>query len=303
MARLKSSCNPHQHVLRTATRNARATTIFAQAVGKAKRFCEVRRQGPRKATHSTDEDNLMSIQLLLLLAGAFAGGFTLGLTGFGNGLTAYGLWLHVLSPQLAAPLVAIGSIIGHLLMFRGLRHAIHLDRFLPLVLGGLVGVPVGAWLLSFISVPAFKLFGGTLLAVYSFLTLIGGLKLDLTVKSRFLDAVVGFAGGICGGLASLSGPIATVWCSMKGWTKDEQRGTYQPFNFAMLSFALVSFGFAGFLTLEFFKLALMSLPATLVGIWLGKRLYGYIDDAQFQRLILLLLTCSGIALIWTSLSP
>lgn len=239
--------------------------------------------------------------VMIVLAGAFAGGFTLGLTGFGNGLTAYGLWLHVLSPQVAAPLIAVGSIVGHLGMFRGFRHAIRPHRFLPFVIGGAAGVPAGTWLLTFISAPAFKLFGGALLAVYSLLSLTGGIRLQIKNESRLLDGFVGLLGGICGGLASLSGPIMTVWCGLKGWPKDEQRGTYQPYNFAMLSFALAAFAVAGLLTIEVLKLVLLSLPATLAGIWIGRRLYGRIDDRQFQRIILALLTVSGVTLVWTGL--
>ena len=84
----------------------------------------------------------MGSYALLILAGALSGGFVLGLTGFGNGLTAYGFWLHALTPQISAPLVAIGSILGHLLMFRGFHHAMSKDRILPIVIGGLAGVPV-----------------------------------------------------------------------------------------------------------------------------------------------------------------
>ena len=243
----------------------------------------------------------MPEHVLIILAGAFSGGFVLGLTGFGNGLTAYGLWLHVLSPQVGAPLVAISSITGHLLMFRGLRHAIVPARFLPFVIGGLLGIPAGTWLLTTVSVPAFKIFAGGLLAGYSAISLIGGLRFKLRRESRILDGGVGLLGGVCGGLASLSGPIVTVWCGLKGWSKDEQRGTYQPFNFAILSAALVAFGTAGLLTRELFWLALMTLPATLAGIWIGRRLYGRVDDAQFQKIVLALLTISGLVLVGSNL--
>lgn len=244
----------------------------------------------------------MTEYLLVLLAGAFVGGFTLGLTGFGNALTSYGLWLHVISPQLAAPLVAVGSFVGHLMMFRGFRESIYPDRILPFVIGGVAGIPIGTWLLTIISVPAFKLFGGLLLAGYSALALMGGIRSVTLRANRFADGVVGLLGGICGGLASISGPILTIWCGLKGWTKDEQRGTYQPYNFAMHVCAIVAFGVAGFLTMELLWLAVISLPVTLIGIWLGRLLYGRVDEEQFKRIILALLTASGIALVWGALT-
>ncbi len=241
------------------------------------------------------------MDIAIILAGALAGGFVLGLTGFGNGLTAYGFWLHVLTPQLGAPLIAIGSIISHLLMFPGFRHAISPARFMPFIIGGLVGIPLGTVLLTIISAPAFKLVGGGLLASYSIITLCGGLTLRVRSETPLADPLIGFIGGIFGGLASLSGPILTVWCDLKGWPKDEQRGTYQPYNFAMLSAALVAFGVAGLLTMALLKLAALSLPATLTGMWLGRRLYGKIDDRQFRKVVLGLLALSGLTLIGSSI--
>ena len=240
-------------------------------------------------------------QLWFLLAGALIGGFTLGLTGFGNGLTSYGLWLHVISPQLAAPLVAIGSLTGHLLMFRGLRHAIHVDRILPFVVGGFAGIPIGTWLLTIISASGFKLFGGLLLTGYSIFSLVGGSRITVIKTNKWVDGFIGMLGGICGGLASISGPILTVWCGLKGWSADEQRGTYQPYNFAMHVCAIVAFGVAGLLNFELLLLVIYSMPATLIGIWLGRRLYGKIDETQFKRVILVLLTASGIVLVWGGL--
>ena len=43
----------------------------------------------------------------ILLAGALAGGFVSGLAGFGTALMALGLWLYILPPAVAVPLVLI----------------------------------------------------------------------------------------------------------------------------------------------------------------------------------------------------
>ena len=46
----------------------------------------------------------------ILLAGALAGGFVSGLAGFGTALMALGIWLYILPPAVAVPLVLICSI-------------------------------------------------------------------------------------------------------------------------------------------------------------------------------------------------
>jgi uncharacterized protein len=172
---------------------------------------------------------------------------------------AYAFWLQALTPQISAPLIAIGSILGHLLMFRGFHRAMSRDRILPIVIGGLAGVPVGVWLLTFIPANAFRIFGGLLLAAYSLVSLAGGLRFRVGNRTPLRDGIIGLFGGICGGLASLSGPIMTIWCGLKGWTPDEQRAAYQPYNFAMRSAGLVGFGVAGFLTRELAYIVALSL--------------------------------------------
>jgi uncharacterized membrane protein YfcA len=46
----------------------------------------------------------------ILLAGALAGGFVSGLSGFGTALMALGIWLYIVPPSIAVPLVLICSV-------------------------------------------------------------------------------------------------------------------------------------------------------------------------------------------------
>ncbi|NEV03047.1 TSUP family transporter, partial [Bradyrhizobium uaiense] len=48
----------------------------------------------------------------ILFFGALAGGFVSGLAGFGTALMALGIWLYVLPPTLAVPLVLVCSVIA-----------------------------------------------------------------------------------------------------------------------------------------------------------------------------------------------
>ncbi|MEM6499155.1 MAG: sulfite exporter TauE/SafE family protein [Pseudomonadota bacterium] len=235
--------------------------------------------------------------LISVLFGALLGGFVLGLTGFGNGPTAYGVWLHFLSPQISAPLAAIGSVVGHLVMFRGFRHAMLRDRILPLIVGGLAGVPLGVWILTIVPADTFRVLAGMLLAAYSMVSLGGGHRIQISGETPKRDMIAGFLGGICGGLASLSGPIVTIWSGLKNWSPDEQRAAYQPYNFAILSAAFVGFGAAGLLTWELAYVAALTLPMTLFGVLCGKACYGFVDAGLFRRIVLILLTVSGCALI------
>jgi len=44
--------------------------------------------------------------------------------------------------------------------------------------------------------------------------------------------LVGFAGGLVGGLTAMSGAVPTLWCDLHGLSQLEQRGIVQPFMLA-----------------------------------------------------------------------
>jgi uncharacterized protein len=59
----------------------------------------------------------------------------------------------------------------------------------------------------------------------------------------------------------------------------------------------ISLTVAGGITIDTLKLYALGLPALLAGFWQGFRCYGKLDDATFRKLVLVLLLCSGLALI------
>ena len=238
---------------------------------------------------------------LLILAGALLAGFVNGLAGFGTGLVALGLWLHAIDPLLAAPLVVVCSVIAQLLSLLTIRPTLSFSRLWPFLLGGVAGVPIGVMALDRIEVGTFRVAVGVFLVCYCAFTLLSRRLPVIDWGGRPADGAVGLASGVLGGAAGLSGALPTVWCGLKGWGKAEQRAVYQPFNLAILSWALVSYALQGHLTAEVGRLTLICLPGTVLGVWLGVRAYGRIDDRQFRRIVLWLLLASGGVLTATNL--
>ena len=54
---------------------------------------------------------------------------------------------------------------------------------------------------------------------------------------------------------------------------------------------------------EVFWLALLALPGTLIGAWLGVRTYHALSDRNFRDVVLALLFLSGLGLVWSSIAP
>ncbi len=241
-----------------------------------------------------------TVAIVMLLLGAFAGGFVSGLAGFGTGLMALGIWLHVVTPTVAVSLVTICSIISQTSTLTAFWRFIDVKLVWPFVVGGLAGVPLGTLLVSHADPGIFKLGIGLLLLVFPTLLYFSRTSLALSFGGRVADAAIGFAGGILGGLAGLSGPLPTLWASVRGWGKDERRGVFQAFNTTVLVAALCLQAGTGFITAEVLWLVLMALPMTIFGAWLGARAYRALSDQNFRDVVLGLLFLSGASLVWSS---
>jgi uncharacterized membrane protein YfcA len=239
-------------------------------------------------------------QVVLVLSGALAGGIVNGLTGFGMAITALGFWLYAIPPTAAATLAVFCSIVSQLQTLRMIWPSIRWPLVLPLVVPGILGVPVGTFLLPLIDPQLFKLGVGCFLVAYSTYVLARRGQISCAWGGKVADGVVGFGGGILGGLTGLSGVIPVIWTDVRGWAREQRRGVVQSFNIAILSFALVSHAVAGMLTRQVALAAAVALPAAIGGAWIGAFIYRRLADRGYQRAVMLLLLASGFTLIWTS---
>ena len=243
---------------------------------------------------------MSTVALVVLLLGALAGGFVSGLAGFGTALMALGIWLYVLPPSIAVPLVLICSIVAQTSTLPSFWRSFDFRLVWPFLIGGLAGVPLGTLLIAHADPGTFKLSVGVLLLIFPTALYLNRNPTAIRFGGRAADAAIGFAGGILGGLAGLSGPLPILWATVRGWDKDERRGVFQTFNWTVLSAALCLQAGTGFIKLEVVWLALIVLPATLSGAWLGARAYRALSDRNFRDVVLGLLFLSGVGLVWSS---
>ncbi len=232
----------------------------------------------------------------LFLFAAFLGGFASGLAGFAMGFVVSGIWLHILTPIQTTALIA-----GYGLCTQGygvwkLRQTLNWRSVAPFIFGGVIGVPLGAAMLTYLDPNYVRLGVGVLLVIYSVYGLAKPTFAARKVGSA-TDGSIGFLNGVLGGLTGLPGFIITVWCQMRGWSKDEQRAVFQPVILTGMMMIALSLSVAGAISIDTLKLYGLGLPALLAGLWLGFKCYGKLDDATFRKIVLMLLLCSGLALI------
>ena len=251
----------------------------------------------------TKENELTTAAYAFVLLGALSGGFVSGLVGFGTAMTALGIWLYVLPPSLAVPLVLICSVIAQTSTMPGMWRSFDLTLVWPFLIGGLLGVPLGTILIAHADPNVFRLTVGLFMLVFPVALYLQRAPMRFALGGRIADAAIGFAGGILGGLAGLSGPLPILWASIRGWSKEERRGIFQTFNWTVLAAALCAQIATGFVRPEVYWLALLAFPGTIIGAWLGARVYHALSDRNFRDVVLALLFLSGAGLMWSSIAP
>jgi uncharacterized membrane protein YfcA len=235
--------------------------------------------------------------LLVILIGAAAAGFAQGLSGFAFSMVALSFWAWVIGPQLSAPLAVFGALVGQLAALPFVWGGFNFRRFLPLGIAGLAGVPIGALVLRGLDPNIFRFGLGCLLVVYCPFALFGVRGMRAPRTNWVGDAIAGWFGGILGGISGVAGPIPTLWATICGWSKAEQRGVLQVFNTTMHSATLVAYAATGTLTGSVLTHFVWITPAVVIPALVGVALFNRLDAAAFRRIILSLLFVSGVVLI------
>jgi uncharacterized membrane protein YfcA len=178
-----------------------------------------------------------------------------------------------------------------------LREEIQWKQSLVLVLGGMLGVPIAVWLLQTTDARTFREVFGALVALYAAYMLFRPSLVCLQLMNRSRNALVGFGGGLIGGLTAMPGALPTIWCDMHGVPKVQQRGLVQPFIAAMQIFALALMLLRNDLSSNVLDNLLLSIPALVSGSALGILAFRNVGEQLFRRIILVVLLVSGVLLV------
>lgn len=239
--------------------------------------------------------------VLVVAAGAMLAGFVQGISGFAFGMTAMSIWAWFLDPKMAAALAVFGAWTGQMIAAVSMRRQFGWTVLKPYLLGGVCGIPLGAYLLPYLNVPAFQALLGSILLIWCPAMLFSRFLPRVSRRSRFMDALVGAAGGAMGGLGGFTGVLPTLWCTLQAMPRDEQRSIIQNFNLTMLSVTMLVYGGSGKFSLAMLPYCGIVAVAVLVPVLLGGRIYVGLSEQQFRHVVLSLLTLSGVALLSASI--
>jgi uncharacterized membrane protein YfcA len=224
-----------------------------------------------------------------------AASFVQGLAGFGIGLVALAFLPFLISPTDAVVLTTLYATVFCAAIFVPLRRDFLGKGVDMLLVGSVLGTPLGIWVLTSVS--------GSLLArlIGAVLVLIVALEWSglnpRRLPGRAWGLAAGVLSGVVGGAVGTPGPPAILYMAAQGWSPRTIKANLQAFLVVNQLVILIGYWWAGLLTREVWWLAAYFAIPAAAGLVAGIRLFDRVDHARFRRIVFLVLLGSGIALL------
>ncbi len=243
--------------------------------------------------------DLTTLQILVVI---FVATLIRSAFGFGEALIAVPLLAFAISLQVAAPLAVLVSItIAAIVVAQDWQH-MHLRSTGWLVLSTLFGIPLGLLLLTSSHQNMVKAALGAIIIAFSIYSLFGRIPLELKHDNQALLLACGFCAGVLGGAYGMNGPPLAIYGTMRRWSAQQFRATLQGYFLPASIIGMCGYWSAGLWTRTVTHYYLLSLPVTLLGIFLGRQINRRLHGAGFAKFIYGGLAVIGMLLLIQSVN-
>jgi uncharacterized membrane protein YfcA len=220
----------------------------------------------------------MDATTVYVLAVVFAATLFRSAFGFGEALVAVPLLALRLPLEIAAPLAVLISItIAGVIVTQDWRK-IHWRSAGWLVSSTLLGIPLGLALLTSSHQRAVKVTLALVIIAFSVYSLIGSRAPELKTDNRMWLLCCGLCAGVLGGAYGMNGPPLAIYGSMRRWSAQHFRATLQGYFLPASILGMAGYWLKGLWVPSVTHYFLISLPAALPAIFLGRvvnhRLHG-----------------------------
>ena len=241
----------------------------------------------------------MTTTLMVLSALAlFAGGAVKGLVGIGIPLVSISLLSLFLPLTDAVALLPVPMIVANVWMsFAGNHFLPALRRFWPLVLAMFAGTVVGAHVLVALDLASLNLLVGIFVVVFC---LSSHVNPAMRLPNRYevgAGVVAGGIGGFMGGLSALFGPPLIMYFASLRLDRDTFVGVISSIYLCCSVTLVIVFGSVGVMSRAQLAESTLACVPLLIGVWVGRRFRGRIDEVLFRKLLLVALLAVGVRLI------
>ena len=236
----------------------------------------------------------------VIFAGISKGGF-----GSGAAFASASILALVVDPGLALGVMLPLLMLIDVASLRPYWGRWHLREALLIIAGGLPGVALGAALYHVASPDLLRLLiGGVSLGfvIWQVSLKRGWLRIGAKPMPDSAGIFAGVAVGFTSFVSHAGGPPAAVFLLSRKLSKTGYQATSVLIFWAINIAKFIPYAFLGMFTLETAQANLVLAPFALTGAWLGVRAHHMVPERAFFALTYVLLSVTGLKLIWDGLT-
>ncbi len=229
----------------------------------------------------------LAIALIALLAGAVR-----GFAGFGAGMILIPFVSAFFGPRIGASAILVADGLLTLPYLAGAVRRCEPRTVLPVALGAVIAIPVGAYFLRSIDPTPIRWAMAPLIVALLALLLSGWRYRDVPPVGTSL--LVGAMAGLLSGLIQLSGPpVVALWISGPAAPTIIRSNIFVFFGITTVA-ATISYVVGGIFGRDLLPVLVTIMPGYAVGLVLGSRYFGRADPKLFRRIAVGLIAASVI---------
>lgn len=215
--------------------------------------------------------------------------------GFGSALVAMPLLALSVGLSFATPFVALMCSIINLILAVRYWNNVYWRPVIQLVLGSLLGIPVGIWLLKGLNEDLLRFILGLVIAGNSIYALV---RPNMPhIKTEGFAWLCGLISGALGGAYNTNGPPVVIYGLMRRWPVLNFIATMQWYFLITGLLVMAWHGMSGLWTENVLLSLIKALPVILLALWVGRRLRDRFSPAIYVRYIHIFLIISGLILL------
>lgn len=233
--------------------------------------------------------------LIILAIAIFCGFFVQSLVGFAGSLVAIPILLFAVKLPDAIAFVSIFYLFSSSYMVYKEWRNIDKGTILRLTLASIIGVVLGIVVLTYSKPVVLQTGLGIFILLYVGYVLLGKKELALGKKANWTFGVMG---GFFSGVFSTGGPLYVI--SVKNTVKEVKtfRATMIGILALITLIRIPALSISGALNLQHLFMSLIVLPVFFLAQFLGIKFFPKINEVHFKKILLVILSLSGLALIF-----
>ncbi len=222
----------------------------------------------------------------------FFAGLVNGITGFGAAMVAMPFISRYIEIPIAVPATTLLVLSLNLQVIFTLEKNIDFKRIQTLIVGLIPGSFFGVFLLQTLPESALKIILGSFIMLYSVWAFFFETK-TMRVISRHWGYLVGLISGFFGTSFGINGPPLIIYAALSGWDKDRVKSGLATFFVTSGIIVILAQASGGLFNKQSFLLYLASLPAVVLGLFIGLRISKNMKNTSYRRLIFIVLFIMG----------